>query len=144
MTMLIRGGCLCDMVQYEIPGGLSDVAYCHCSICRRALGAAFGAFARVKDHDAQWVTGEKLVAVFESSPGVRRCFCGQCGSTLGVVNETNALDWVALGTVEGDPKVRAEAHIFVGSKAPWHEIADQLPRFETWPQADSEFFNRFD
>jgi hypothetical protein len=36
---------------------------------------------------------------------------------------------VALGTTDGDPG----EHIFVGSRAPWYEIADVLPQFEEWP-----------
>ena len=28
---------------------------------------------------------------------------------------------------------RPREHIFVGSKAPWHEISDQLPQHEEWP-----------
>jgi hypothetical protein len=29
--------------------------------------------------------------------------------------------------------VRLSAHIFVASKAPWHEITDELPRFDAYP-----------
>jgi hypothetical protein len=28
--------------------------------------------------------------------------------------------------------VKPALHIFVGSKAPWYEIPDELPRFEKW------------
>lgn len=54
---------------------------------------------------------------------------GRCGSTLasmhsGVVGE------VALGTVDGDSGDRPREHIFVGSKAPWHDITDSLPQYE--------------
>lgn len=34
---------------------------------------------------------------------------------------------------EGDPGIKPESHIFIGSKAPWHEINDNLPQFEEWP-----------
>ena len=53
------------------------------------------------------------------------------------------MDWIALGTVNGDPGVRARAHIFAGSMACWHEIADDLPEFEEWPSETSEFFEKF-
>ena len=33
------------------------------------------------------------------------------------------------------PSQRPGFHIFVGSKAPWHEITDELPQFETRPTA---------
>ena len=31
-----------------------------------------------------------------------------------------------------DPAVRPALHMFVGSKAPWWEITDELPQFEEW------------
>jgi len=40
---------------------------------------------------------------------------------------------VPAGVLDGDPGIRPTYHIFVGSKAPWHEIADQLPRHEEYP-----------
>ena len=40
---------------------------------------------------------------------------------------------VVVGTLDSDPGRRPREHIFVGSKAPWHEITDVLPQFEEWP-----------
>src|SRR5207249_12306987 len=34
--------------------------------------------------------------------------------------------------------MRPQAHIFVASKAPWHEIADGLPRFDAFPPGMGE------
>ena len=141
--MAITGSCLCGGVQYEISGGLSDLAYCHCSMCRRSLGAAFGAFARVVEGNFRWLSGEDIIVAYESSPGVRLCFCGKSGSHLGAMGDSGKLSWVALGSVTGDPGVRPEAHIFTGSKAPWHKITDNLPQFDEWPPAGSEFADRF-
>ena len=137
------GSCTCGDIQYEILGELIDVAFCHCSKCRRTLGAAFGSYARVITDMFRWVSGENLIRKYESSPNVYRCFCGNCGSPLGVLGEDGKLTWVTLGTVEGDPGMRPEAHIFVGSKAPWYEITDDLPQFDEWPALTSEFYERF-
>jgi hypothetical protein len=41
--------------------------------------------------------------------------------------------FVPAGNFEDDPGVRALAHIFVASKAPWFEIHDGVPRFEAYP-----------
>jgi hypothetical protein len=35
---------------------------------------------------------------------------------------------VTLGTLGDTPTIRPSAHIFVGSKAPWYSITDQLPQ----------------
>jgi hypothetical protein len=37
---------------------------------------------------------------------------------------------VAMGTLVDDPTIRPTCHIFVGSKAPWFTIADDLPQYE--------------
>ncbi|SMX38278.1 GFA family protein [Octadecabacter ascidiaceicola] len=142
--MTIRGGCLCNGIQFALQGELKDVGMCHCSQCRRASGTAFAAYTRVSLDGFKWTSGEDMTAKFQTSPGVYRPFCGRCGSPLGaVVGDGNKLDWVALGAVVGDPIVRPEAHIFAGSKAPWHEITDDLPLFEDWPPTTSEFHGRF-
>jgi hypothetical protein len=36
---------------------------------------------------------------------------------------------VAMGTLVDDPGIRPTKHIFVGSKAPWFTITDDLPQF---------------
>jgi hypothetical protein len=40
---------------------------------------------------------------------------------------------VALGTIDGDPGVRIEMHIFVGSKAPWDHIGGNAPQYPEFP-----------
>ena len=40
---------------------------------------------------------------------------------------------VAMGTLAETPSIRPSMHVFVGSKAPWYEITDDLPRFEGAP-----------
>jgi hypothetical protein len=37
---------------------------------------------------------------------------------------------VALGTLVDTPRIRPSKHIFVGSKAPWFTITDDLPQHE--------------
>jgi len=128
------GGCLCGGVRYEISGALRHASHCHCSMCRKHHGAAFGSYASARRAEFRWTAGEALVGRFASSPGIERGFCTRCGSTLfwdAIANRESF--GIALGTLDGDPGVRPSLHIFVGSKAPWFEIADRLPRHETSP-----------
>ena len=37
----LHGGCLCGLVRYEIAASLGTTEHCHCSMCRKAHGAAF-------------------------------------------------------------------------------------------------------
>lgn len=36
---------------------------------------------------------------------------------------------VAMGTLVDAPSIRPSGHIFVGSKAPWFSITDDLPQY---------------
>jgi hypothetical protein len=57
-------------------------------------------------------------------------FCGICGSKVPRVDRERDFAVVPAGALDGDPGLRPQMHIFVGSKAPWFEIQDALPRHE--------------
>jgi hypothetical protein len=101
-------------------------------MCRKAHGAAFATWGIINPDQFRWTSGEELVQAYESSPGRQRCFCGRCGSAL-VSTHAGTVAEVVVGTLDGDPGMPPREHIFVGSKAPWYEIADTLPRFDEWP-----------
>ena len=127
---MIRGSCLCKGVRFEIDGKLTAATNCHCAMCRKAHGAAFGTYAAARAADFRIVGGDELIARYRSSPGVVRTFCSRCGSTLQWLRESRPEEMdIALGTLDDDPGVRPAMHVYVGSKAPWYEIADALPQF---------------
>jgi hypothetical protein len=131
---MLRGSCLCGGVRYEIGGALSQVVNCHCSMCRKAHGTAFRARGRVRTADLRWLRGEDLARFYESSPGEHRGFCSVCGSNLFTKFAARPQELgLALGILDDDPGSRPICHVFVGSKAPWHEITDALPQYETFP-----------
>jgi hypothetical protein len=118
---MIRGGCLCGGVRYEISGEIKRIVHCHCSMCRKAHGAAFGSYAVLSAADFKVVSGEDEIAAYESSPGVQRTFCRRCGSTL------------QFRSAKRPQSVKPAFHIFVGSKAPWYDITDGLPQHAARP-----------
>ena len=130
--MAIRGSCLCGPVNYEITGSFKVMGNCHCSICRKSHGTAFVTWGIINSHQFRWISGVEFIQGYESFPRRQRCFCKKCGSPL-VSNHFGMVSEVVVGTVDGDPGARPSEHIFVGSKAPWYEIADALPKFEEWP-----------
>jgi hypothetical protein len=131
---MLKGSCLCGGVHYEITGKLTQVRNCHCSMCRKAHSAAFRSRASVRTADFRWTAGEALLSWYESSPGTHRGFCRRCGSALlSRFDESPAICGLPLGCLDTDPDVRPTMHIFVDSKAPWHEITDSLPQYPDWP-----------
>ncbi|ALM86000.1 GFA family protein [Bordetella sp. N] len=126
---MLRGSCLCKGVAFEIVGSIQGLLYCHCGMCRKAHGSAFRARGSVKASEFRWKRGETLVRFYESSPGQHRGFCSVCGSNILTRFDADVGTYgLALGSLDDDPGLRPECHVYVGSKAPWHEIADTLPQ----------------
>ncbi len=126
---MMRGSCLCGAVRYEIRGPLGRTSHCHCAMCRKAHGAAFGTYARVKRSDFALLAGAESIRAYRSSAPVTRTFCATCGATLQWFTDERPDEiGVALGTLDEDPGVRPSVHIHTASKAPWYEIADGLPQ----------------
>jgi hypothetical protein len=131
---MLRGSCLCGAVRYEVRGPVSRVTHCHCSMCRKAHGAAFGTYGRVERGDFVLLSGASDIASYPSSPGVVRTFCKRCGSTLQFISDKRPSTFsLALGTLDDDPGVESALHIFAGSKAPWFQITDDLPQHAARP-----------
>ena len=128
MTRFLRGRCECRAVAYEVEDDFLYALNCHCSNCRASTGSAFKPFAGVaRDKVVVTQGGDRLLVWGE--PDGNHTRCGICGSLLFSVVDANRIH-VALGSLEDEPSLRPTAHIFVGSKAPWHEILDDLPQHE--------------
>ena len=134
---MLSGGCLCGGVRFEIEGRLSPMWMCHCSKCRRATGSAFHVGSAARKAAFRWIRGETDIAEYESTPAYRRRFCRVCGSPVPLHHSTLDFVLIPAGSLDQDPHARPAHHIFVGSKAAWYEIHDDLPQFdEHAPQSD--------
>ncbi len=127
----MHASCLCGDVTWEAGPPFERMHHCHCGRCRKAHGTAFATYAGVPVERFE-LRGAEHVAAWESAPGLRRAFCRRCGSVVpGQV--TAEMAYFPCGNFDGHPGVPVLAHIFVASKAPWHEITDALPRFDAYP-----------
>jgi hypothetical protein len=137
---MLTGSCACGRVRYEIHGRLvGPVTYCHCWRCRKHSGSSFGTTAGVAASDLKFVAGQELMASWESSPGVHRCFARCCGSPIYKRDDSNPDELgFRLGTLDTDPDMKAELHFMVGSRAPWVEIADDLRQEGSGPPFGSK------
>ncbi len=135
---MLSGRCLCGTVRFELHGRLGPLAYCHCSMCQRASGSAFGANAPIRSQYLKWGAGREAIAEYESSPGKFRAFCSKCGSPIYSRHAAEPDSFrIRLGTLDGDPERRALAHFWVSSKASWFDITDDLPRYPAGSATDS-------
>jgi hypothetical protein len=126
---MIRGSCLCGQVRFVLDAAPQFINHCHCGMCRKVHGAAFGSFLHADGQAFRWLAGEALVQRYESSPEVYRAFCQVCGSNLPVLEEEGTHVIIPAGTLDDDPGVKPVVHIHVASKAPWYDITDPVPQF---------------
>jgi hypothetical protein len=126
---VLAGKCECGAVRYSVADEFLYASNCHCSRCRAATGSAFKPFAGIEREKLQITNGaDGLLIVGEETLNDTRC--AKCGSLLFSVVRDGAYVHVALGSLVDSPSLRPTKHIFVGSRAPWFEITDDLPQFE--------------
>lgn len=125
------GGCLCGAVRYELRGELGAGYYCHCSRCRKTSGSAFTSNAVIALADFVVTQGADRLKAFVSDAGIRRSFCGNCGSQILVSQGDQAR--LRLGSLDTEPPTPPQMHLFVASKAAWFSIHDDLPQYAERP-----------
>jgi hypothetical protein len=126
---VLAGKCQCGAVRYAVADAFVYAANCHCSRCRAATGSAFKAFAGIEREKLTITQGADDVVVFGEVDG-NDTRCAACGSLLFSVVRNGAFVHVAMGSLVDAPSIRPTEHIFVGSKAAWFEITDDLPQFD--------------
>ena len=102
-----------------------------CRTCQLYGGAPAIAFATVPTSDFSWSKGEQLVQWIDSSSFGKRAFCSRCGSPLQVrvAHQPETVDF-PIATLDDPGAVEPEFHIFWGSRVPWYDPEDDLPRHD--------------
>lgn len=123
------GSCFCGAVRFTATLPTKWVAHCHCSMCRRAHGAAFVTWAGFDDGRVAVEDPDSRLTWFASSPPARRGFCATCGSTLFFRSER----WpgelhIVLANFDVALDRAPQAHVFYDAHVPWFEPADALPK----------------
>ena len=82
----------------------------------------------------EWISGESLVKTYEAPvrkkpPGYRRTFSAVCGGPVPMV-DGDVIN-VPAGTLDDNPGLGLQRHIFVDFKVAWFDITDTLPRCAT-------------
>ena len=77
---ITTGKCLCESIKFKIHGNPLWVSHCHCQSCRRNTGSVVATFVGLRKEQLSYITGSRKF--YESSPGVHRGFCADCGTPL--------------------------------------------------------------
>ena len=126
---MLKGSCYCGTVRYEIHGRLLMFVNCHCPDCRKFTGSAFSSVLAVESEGFQVTSGQDHLVAYESSRGKRRSFCKTCGChVFARAEQRPGMVIVRAGSLDDDPQLRPQCHLWTSMKAPWHEICDAIPQ----------------
>ncbi len=123
---MLEGGCLCGRIRYVASGAPFHETLCHCSLCRRASGAAGVAWFSVRRDEFRLTAGRPRR--FRSSPRGVRSFCPHCGTPLTFESDhlPDEID-ITVCSLDDPDAVPPRDHIHVSSKPRWLQLGDCLP-----------------
>jgi hypothetical protein len=130
-TMPITGGCMCGSTRYETTGESYKVLNCHCQSCRKHTGAPVVTLAVFKVDQVQFSGGERKI--YQSSTGVGRGFCAECGTPLTWETSLGDLGPVCalhVSTCDNPDALPPIGHTCYSERISWFDVADNLPRYE--------------
>lgn len=129
MIKNLTGQCRCRAVTYEVADEFAYAVNCHCSNCRRTTGSAFKPLAGIEIEKIKIIDGAENTMSY-GDEAAKYMHCGTCGSLLYAVVKNGTYAHVTMGTLVDTPSIRPTHHVFVGSKAEWFEITDDLPQYD--------------
>ncbi len=133
--MVLRGGCQCGAVRYEVSAEPLKVYVCHCRECRRQSASAFGisvivpvaAFALTQGQVKTWSRPT-------DSGGVLECmFCIECGTRIRHFNPRQDSVSIKGGSLDDPVDITSSCHIWTTRKLPGVMIPDGATQFAEEP-----------
>ena len=131
----VTGGCLCGDVRYDAEVFLKSGYYCHCTTCQKISGTPAEIGIPIKAGTLKFTKAEPKYYV--SSELGRRGFCERCGSrVVWKANDPANDSWTNLSvcSLDNPDEAKPSMHTYVDTQLSWYDLADQLPRHETYPE----------
>ncbi len=149
MRRKVEGGCQCGAVRYSIEAEPKMIYACHCTICQRQSGSAFGMAVVFGDGKIEMAGIEPGTFERDGVGRKMRCiFCPRCGSRLyhQWFTEAGDIPFVSIkpGTFDDASWVIPDFHIWTQHKQPWIKFsADDVVYEQRMPAERSKpFFER--
>ena len=128
----MNGRCACRAVGYEVADEFAVAFNCHCSNCRAMTGSAFLPWGEIESDKVRVTKGADSLLIDGDVEGARVVRCAECWSLIYWTVHHHDRWWIRVpyGSLIDKPTLTPTAHIFVGSKASWYEILDDLPQHD--------------
>lgn len=126
---LVKGGCICGSVRYEINAPAISTGYCHCNCCRKFSGSAVNAWTAFPASAVRFLGKEPNY--FATTPIAERGFCTDCGASMTyklVQPRETAYLVLHTSSLDHPENFAPSVHSGIESKLPWFDILDDLPR----------------
>ncbi|MFM9890602.1 MAG: GFA family protein [Rickettsiales bacterium] len=136
MDRMLKGGCHCGALRYEVKGEAAVHYLCHCNDCRRHAGAPMVGWATFPEDALDIIKGQPKI--YTSSEHVTREFCPDCGTGLFYRNANllPGLVDIQTGTLDEPNQLPAQCHIQTAEKLSWMLDAHNLPEHERFPPSE--------
>lgn len=128
---MAAGSCQCGDVRFAVEWPSKWVAHCHCTMCRRAHGAAFVTWVGMEEVRARIDDAAGRLRWYASSPTAERGFCSRCGSMLFFRGQRWPGELHIVRASFDDPVDRApQVHVHYDTHVDWAptDPGDGLPR----------------
>ena len=132
---MLKGGCLCGAVRYEITGAPMITGYCHCVDCRKSSASGHGTFAAYPE-SAVKITGTLTHFKTKADSGMMsdRGFCPVCGSWVsGHPESAPGLVAITIATMDDPEAVAPQMRFYDKRRLSWDVIDPGLPAFPAMP-----------
>lgn len=128
----LDGGCMCGAVRYRAINAPTYTGVCHCNDCRRATGGAYVPWFGVAPEHLKIIEGN--ITEHESSPGIKRGFCGKCGSSLTFGGEGWNDIGVTIASLDDPNAISPETNVYLSEKLHWVAYNEDMRNYENFPE----------
>ena len=129
-----EGGCLCGDVRYAARGETLRSCICYCASCTRTSGGIAVAWVGFEKMQFRVIKGS--LAIFESTPGIWRGFCGRCGTSLTYQKDPRVISgardhlYIVTRTFDDPGLFPPEEHVYYGERVHWLDVNDDRPHHD--------------
>ena len=134
--MKASGKCLCGSIELEVELSSTEVAACHCSMCRTWSG---GPLLAVDCGDSLKISDESSVSKYQSSEWAERGFCANCGTHLFYLLKAANQYHLPAGLLDVDSQYSFTHQIFIDEKPEYYCFSN-----ETQNMTGAEVFAHFE
>lgn len=135
MAKVLKGGCLCGGVRFEIAAEPAMTGFCHCLSCQKLSGAGH-AFHVMAPKDAFTVGGPIKGYAWKADSGntVTTYFCTECGSPVyGESSGFAGAITVRAAALDDPGAVKPQMTVYAKRVQPWDHVEPSVPSFPAMP-----------